>query len=306
MDKLVEQTDINSKIPDLNYVIDLYKQISKENDFDSLTNHKKSLHEIINIHLQLKILYDQITQIKDNCQNIIDKRVTQFKKQLDELSNDKSEEVETNEQEVTNNNLINPDKKWSVVVKKSNNKINVAPPIEKNIINKSNFKLEDKEVAPGLYLKCVVVDCEQQIPQSPLYFVKSTQKFAVPVFNKTLSGNIGEIFTYEDIRINGRKPFHCDTCRNKPCNRTICGFLHPDDPKSNIRNYVQKSWFYARPTSKGYKEPCVRHIGNRSTLKNDLNNMAEDEGNRVIDQAMHDLLLALVVIDNKLYDKKQN
>lgn len=150
------------------------------------------------------------------------------------------------------------------------------------------------EVAPGIKLNVVEVDCCDDIPNTPLYFIKNTQQFACQINGVLFTGNIGNIYAK-----SFSSHLYVNECKNN-CQKKECTFYH--NPKhglvNSIRNYTSASWMYTDSLLSN-KNKNMRHIGSRNTLSCDLYAMklTKDKGKteiqRIADQTMHDILVVL-------------
>ena len=156
---------------------------------------------------------------------------------------------------------------------------------------------DDAEVAPGLRINVVEVESADDIPNIPIYWIRSTHQFGVQINGVMLTGNIGSIYqSFSKSKISVRE------CMSEKCKKKNCRFYHdPNNTTSNrntIRNFTTASWMYTdSPLSR--KNMGMRHIGNRNTLTGDLYAMklapknSKDEISRLLSQVMHDLLVVL-------------
>ena len=126
-----------------------------------------------------------------------------------------------------------------------------------------------------------------------LYYVTSAAHFAVQINGFMLHGNIGIIYTDTD------DPQKIKDCRfTDGCNRmSSCRYYH--DPtvfqgSKDRRNYIASSFIYNSP-SEHRNRSRSRHFGSLEHLDSDILTLVEDEKTRICDQAMHDLLCALVL-----------
>lgn len=126
-----------------------------------------------------------------------------------------------------------------------------------------------------------------------LYYVTSAAHFAVQINGHMLHGNIGIIYT------DTEDPQKIKDCRfTEGCNRmSTCRYYH--DPamfpgSKDRRNYIASSFIYSSPSD--YRNRArARHFGSLDYLDSDILAVAEEEKARIFDQAMHDLLCALVL-----------
>jgi hypothetical protein len=156
---------------------------------------------------------------------------------------------------------------------------------------------DNAEVAPGLRINVVAVNSADEIPNVPIYWIRSTRQFGVQINGVMLVGNIGSIYqSFSKSKMAVRE------CRSDMCKKKNCRFFHDPNKttstRNTIRNFTSASWIYTdSPMSR--KNMGMRHIGNRNTLTGDLYAMklapknSESEINRLLSQVMHDLLVVL-------------
>lgn len=191
--------------------------------------------------------------------------------------------------------------------------------IHKKNINKEN----SEEVVPGIPIRVEKVETIENIPHMPLYWVKTLNQFAFNLNGVVFRGNIGNI--YFD-RINQEKKHNVYNCsfrvKNKNiCNHTVnkkCKYYH--DPLTSksihsnpecIRNFINSSFLYTNQP-KTFKNKYMRHIGNRKTLKEDLEIMqlhnSRGTYKEEIDirqaQSIHDVLIILAMNQYDLLEQK--
>lgn len=158
-----------------------------------------------------------------------------------------------------------------------------------NILDQPTVTLEDiqmlqakdtgiKEVAPGITLRTTVVPTEDFIPDSPLYYIRSTQEYAVKVQGVVIKGCI------KNIQTGSMKTADCQTLG---C--TGCKWGHANDSSWAPGNFLFTREILAK------KNLHMRHIGSRDTLKSDI--LAATRREKVVrsSQLAHDLLVQLCI-----------
>jgi len=153
-------------------------------------------------------------------------------------------------------------------------------------------------VAPGIYVRATDVDTPEDIPNTRLYWIKSTEQFGVQIGGVLVRGNIGNIFARSfGNRVAVRE------CTRPDCDRS-CNFFH--DPakmgpgRGMIRNFTSSSWIYT-DSMLSRKNLGMRHVGSRNTLLGDLQALkfntkkGQEEAELRRAQTAHDLLVLLCV-----------
>jgi hypothetical protein len=175
-----------------------------------------------------------------------------------------------------------------------------------------------KTLAPNIHANVKIVDTPAEIPNVPLYWIRSLNQFAIHVNGVLLRGNIGNIYVKTPKKPeSGNNIKKCRSENN--CSYLLsgkkCRYYH--DPKDvlhlfksgNIseeiykmylgtyRNYTNVSWLYTNDVMKE-KNKMMRFVGNRNTLKGDLS-MSKYRENKWVDnyksQAFHDFLVVLAI-----------
>ena len=176
---------------------------------------------------------------------------------------------------------------------------------------------ESKILSPGIKINVKCVETCDEIPNSPIYWVKSTNQFAIHVNGVIMRGNIGNVFDFKsDGRNLGTSIYLCKH-KNK-CkfllNNQKCKFFHDpmdvkklyessaidettfEDYKHSFRNFTSISWLYVGNNYK--KKKNMRFLGNRNTLMNDIfmakfrpDSWVDD----YMDQTFHDFLVIMAL-----------
>lgn len=164
--------------------------------------------------------------------------------------------------------------------------------LKNNIITK-------KKVSPGIYIPVICINNIDELPNFNIYHINDINQFAIKINGVVIRGNIGNIYDGSK-HISGRRIRHCNNmlCKTGE-NKKKCMFYH--DPlifkdKNDIKNHLSSSWFYTN-NSKNKKNACMRHVGNRNTLKNDINIVKYDvyEVLKYMDQTIHDILVIMAM-----------
>ena len=140
-----------------------------------------------------------------------------------------------------------------------------------------------QRVAPNIRLPAITVATEDFVPDSQLYYIKSTNKFAVRILGQILSGNVGTVE-------NTRRSSKIFKCQRVECDK-MCGRKHPGDHPRWLNN----NWMYSnQPIDR--KNKNMRHIGSRTSLYEDIFTASKTEIDMRYEQLMHDLLITLCII----------
>jgi hypothetical protein len=125
-----------------------------------------------------------------------------------------------------------------------------------------------------------------------LYYVTPASHFAVSINGMLLHGNIGIIYTNAEVPVKIKECRFTDGC----IRMSTCSYYH--DPtlfpgSKDHRNFIASSFMYNGPHT--YRNRAARHFGSLDNLDSDILSLSDEEKNRTLDQAMHDLLCALVI-----------
>ena len=128
-----------------------------------------------------------------------------------------------------------------------------------------------------------------------LYFVASSEHFAIRIAGMFLHGNIGKIYTQV------ADPMKIKNCRyGGECSKhkVDCNYYHNPvytPGGKDTRNFIATSWLYANPVHSYKNKTKARRFGDRDNIDTDMTQLSHEEGERFIDQTMHDLLCALLL-----------
>lgn len=201
---------------------------------------------------------------------------------------------------------------------------NIDPfPKKDNWVNMINIPNNNsKSLVPGIDINIKNINEIDEIPNTPLYWIKSTNQFAFRINGVLLRGNIGNIFTNSN---NISSLYHVEKCKHK--NKCIfllsgkkCKFYH--DPldlynlyksgkisedilniyKCIYKNFTSSSWIYTDDIPKR-KNKMMRFVGNRNSLKNELsmsNLIEKNWSENFQSQVMHDFLVLMAINQKNL------
>lgn len=157
--------------------------------------------------------------------------------------------------------------------------------IENKIKNKiANTGIPDIPTDTKITTKSV--ETEDEVPDSSLYFVRSTREFALRVNGVLIHGNIGEI--YENSARPAQRTKYCRV--GILCQDSKCEFYHPG--RGEVRNFVNSQWLYTSDKLKGANK-LMSHVGSRSQLARDLERIKKQDVRDAHDRAIHSLLVFL-------------
>lgn len=173
-------------------------------------------------------------------------------------------------------------------------------------------------VAPQIPINALAVNEAEEVPNAPLYWIRSLNQFATKINGVLLRGNIGNI--YVRPHHGAQAPLTTVACKHANTCPTLlsgkrCSFyhdvrdlriLHAENKITDetmamyitiYRNFSNASWIYTDATRTS-KNEAMRFIGNRNTLKNDLD-VARTRNLMWVDtyksQAFHDLLVVMAI-----------
>ncbi len=133
------------------------------------------------------------------------------------------------------------------------------PDITIDELQSLQLKESIREVAPNISLQVISVPTEEFIPDSPLYYLRASDEYAIKVQGLTIKGNIQNIRT------------------NKVSDGwSASNFLYTKEPLMA-------------------KNITMRHIGSRDTLITEIYSATQKEKNLRNKQLAHDLLIGLCI-----------
>jgi len=156
-------------------------------------------------------------------------------------------------------------------------------------ITEKTEPLYNVPIADGLSIPCITVEDKNLVrSDGNIYYIRQLNKFAFRLNGHLFSGNIGEVYTYEK---NPKKIKAC--ARGAQCkNITTCTYYHPGT--TDIRNFISGGFAYQRRTFKDTSDDVPgRKIGNRSTLKTDIQRATKNDLQLFNDQCVHDILCSV-------------
>jgi hypothetical protein len=207
---------------------------------------------------------------------------------------------------------------------------NIDPFPEKNSWSYLNrIPSSGKDLAPNIKVNARVVESCEDIPNTPLYWVKSLNQFAIHVNGVVLRGNIGNIYSNHsknsEYGTNIKRCKHQNKCTfllsGKKCryyheiNDVYNLFLQKKISKnvydvylSMFRNYTNISWLYTNDVFKKQNK-MMRFVGSRNTLKCDLDasKYRSKEWSSVYQgQMFHDFLIVMAMNQSGLIEGYPN
>lgn len=174
-------------------------------------------------------------------------------------------------------------------------------------------------VAPDINIPVLYIDTIQDLPNHNIYYITSLGQFAIKINDCIFRGNIGNIITNSQHKIDDRTNKNlkkivsecdygkkCTYISNKSNN---CNFYHdPIDYENfnetilkdrkqkniHIRNFLVQSWIYTMEPST-QKTKHMRHIGSRNDLLSDISIIDNAEKRKLKAQTIHDILVSIAI-----------
>jgi hypothetical protein len=188
---------------------------------------------------------------------------------------------------------------------------------------------DSHSLAPNILINVKEVDTCDDIPNTPLYWVKSLNQFASHINGVILRGNIGNIYV-RNVR-NGKFGPHVKNCKHvNVCNYLLsgkrCKFYHdPNDVlrlfetgkisqetlnlyKNTHKNFTNISWLYTDDVEKKNNK-MMRFVGSRNTLQNELQVNYRSDSEWVANyqsQVFHDFLVLMAINQHGLIKDHPN
>lgn len=221
MDEIIKKNkELLSKLKEINTNLSLDQKLQNLLDIKS---------EILKFDTQYKQLYELVNICKDiNDQNkeLFNCNILKIKNQI-------------------NNNNINYDN----TQENNNIYIDFQSTISEN---------EEDEHKKILNIPVIYVETEDEIQNSPIYYIKKTKQFGLKINNNVIKGNIGNIYNKKQSNRQKTKK-----CKKIYCDKENCYYYHND------RNFMNYSWLH----STSYKIPTTKKInGVYQVINNDKNN----------------------------------
>jgi hypothetical protein len=159
-----------------------------------------------------------------------------------------------------------------------------------------------REIVKSIRILTKTVDLLEDIPISPLYYVKSIEQYAFNINGITISGNLANIVDYpHEQSARCEYGIKCKSFTKK----VQCKYYHDYNDwlklklpvPEQTRSFTRGSFLYTNSK----KPSCyfTRHIGNKETILQDLAMMKSrqylDEINNREGQLIHDLLIYLIL-----------
>lgn len=147
----------------------------------------------------------------------------------------------------------------------------------------------------ALSLQAIRVPTFDYVKQNgELYYVESSNHFAIKIGGKLLHGNIGAVYTDEKNPGKIKDCKFADLCMK----RDKCDYYH--DPvkfpgSHDCRNFIASSFLYSPPHAEHKNRSRSRRFGSREHLDKDIVGLGDEEINRFYDQTMHDILCSLLI-----------
>lgn len=182
-------------------------------------------------------------------------------------------------------NIKNKERKINLIVNDSHKVSNIT---SRAINQVDNISTKLKKV---FSTDVIEVDDVKDVPNTPLYFIKSKSVYALKLNDRIIYGNIGNIIE------NNKNIKRMSKCNNSECSNSLCKFYHDINNKHHdkeeffVRNYHSNNWRYDNEC----KFHKVRRIGSKKNLVNDLLYSDKNEKSMRQSQLMHDILLYIIL-----------
>jgi hypothetical protein len=293
-------------------IVDIQKMESRNNYIEILTDYGNgvdSLREHItrSIETLSRVQAAELDKINNICKKIREP------KQVVELVVDKPAPVE-------DNTTV-----WTEVVKRQKANTVEVPVKQSAVITTPTPAILSKIKVVGNYsldaVKVPTWEALSKMRDGLLYYVESSDCFAIRICGLFLHGNIGVIYTnskeppgIKNCRFGNKctknpcyyyhNPYYTIMCKaDSKCTKPLCKYVHtdPDDntivPKSkDKRNFIAGSWLYSPPVTIT-KTPLRSHrkFGSIENIETDISALTHEDGDQFLAQTMHDLLCSLLL-----------
>lgn len=255
-----------------------------------LSENLKNINKLLNNdNLNIRDKFDDLLAIKND--------ILEFDTQCKQLSNmiNICNELNHQNKELFNCNILNIKNKINnnatdkVVHKYTIDNVSIIP------------EINDKQF---LNIPVIVVEDKETIKNTPIYYIKNIDKFAIKINNKLIMGNLGNIYNK-----HSENKSKVNKCYKVYCNKKNCNFYH------NNRNFMNYSWIHStsyknsniKKVNKDYilnnDTSNTRFLGSKDTLMNDIIYTNSNERDLRNSQLMHDILI-YQILDNYLYNYK--
>lgn len=204
-------------------------------------------------------------------------------------TNTKPEEDELISSSESSDNEENPE--WKVVGERKKMVITAE-----DLCKETDQNFSKVHITPHYSLNAIKVkswDRLKNMKEGVLYYVESADHFAMNLSGMFIHGNIGKIYT------NEKDPLKIKNCRfGDKCTKQECNYYHNPLTTPNCndrRNFIASSFLYSPPVNPYKNKRKARRYGDRDNIEIDITELSEDEGERYLDQTMHDILCCLLL-----------
>ena len=159
-------------------------------------------------------------------------------------------------------------------------------------VNKKQRQNDQVAVGDASMHAVTVASFDQVLPDGRLYYIPCADQFAFLLEHILFHGNIGNM-TDNNLKVKDCK--YGPQCQH----RETCRYYHDPTagPAREYRNFTMHSWSYLPQSSANrarLRDQC-RLVASRDNLAMDLAAVDAVNANRACDQAMHDLLCAILM-----------
>ena len=139
-------------------------------------------------------------------------------------------------------------------------------------------------------------DLRNKMTPGVLYYVESNNHFAILIAGMFIHGNIGKIYTKEKDPVKIKNCLYGSKCTKENCDYYHNPLRNPSALHSkDCRNFIATSWIYSSPEQPYKNKHKSRRFGDLDYIDFDIEEMNSEEGERYLDQTMHDLLCAILL-----------
>jgi hypothetical protein len=177
-----------------------------------------------------------------------------------------------------------------------------------DLIRKSRNIGHNIRLAPNISVRAFTVDNIDGIPNSPLYWVKSLNQFAIRVNGVVFRGNIGNIYGKGECVSGVARCKHANACPQLLAGKK-CKFYHDISELTKCKKIPAPTIEIYKSQYRNFAHRNPTHVGGRNTLKTDLDlcKLKGIDGVKWIDsyksQMFHDFLVVMSIHQMGMLDE---